>query len=235
VAPFGHPVGVDPEHFHLIAPYERDAARWLTLPWFDKYSGTQWPVTTDEVAPPDHARLATYRDVAERYAVHPDPKSAGSNGGPCTKKTRGLLRRRHMRVGSVRYVGKESNRVDDVEHGLVHRLDEVLAVYDDPAADPWHHAIVPILKRGTAEMWARATRCSSRTIKRLRNGVCDPSARNRRAIVRAVQLGSQLADGAEIPEVRRNVEGAAILSKHRPPTAKVDNAVAFRLGERKNG
>jgi hypothetical protein len=191
VAPFGHPVGVDPEHFHLIAPYERDAARWLTLPWFDKYSGMQWPVTTDEIAPPDHARLATYRDVAARYAVHPDPKSAGSDNRPCTKKTRGLLRRRHVRVGSVRYVGKESNRVDDVEHGLVHRLDEVLAVYEDPAADPWHHVVMPILKRGTAEMWARATRCSSRTIKRLRNGVCDPSPRNRRAVVHAVQRWAQ--------------------------------------------
>ena len=81
--------------------------------------------------------MATYRDIAERYAVRPEPKSAASDGQPCTKRTRGLLQRRQVLVGGVRYVGKESNRLDDVEHGLVHSLDEVQTTYEDPSLDPF--------------------------------------------------------------------------------------------------
>jgi hypothetical protein len=37
VKPFGHPPGIDPERFHLIAPYERDPSRWLEMPWIDQH------------------------------------------------------------------------------------------------------------------------------------------------------------------------------------------------------
>ena len=65
----------------------------------------------------------------------------------------------------VRYVGKESNRLDEVEHGLVHSLDEVQATYEDPSLDLWPEVIVPILKQRTAAVWARETGCSARTVK----------------------------------------------------------------------
>ena len=42
IAAFGHPPDADPEHFHLIAPYETDPRKWLALPWIDQYSGKQY-------------------------------------------------------------------------------------------------------------------------------------------------------------------------------------------------
>jgi hypothetical protein len=47
VKPFGHPTGADPEHLHLIAPYELDPRRWLKMKWIDQYSEKEYSITTD--------------------------------------------------------------------------------------------------------------------------------------------------------------------------------------------
>ena len=86
----------------------------------------------------------------------------------------------------VRYVGKESNRLDEVEHGLVHSLDEVQATYEDPSLDLWPEVIVPILKQRTAAVWARETGCSARTVKGLRNTSRKPQPKNRHRLLRAI-------------------------------------------------
>ena len=39
VAKLGHPIGADPERFHLIAPYETDPRQWEKVQWIDQYSG----------------------------------------------------------------------------------------------------------------------------------------------------------------------------------------------------
>ena len=38
VRPFGHPLGSNPERFHLIAPYEKESRQWLKKNWIDQYS-----------------------------------------------------------------------------------------------------------------------------------------------------------------------------------------------------
>lgn len=48
VKPFGHPTGADPEHFHLIAPYQSDPRQWLKMPWIDQYTGNRYGITTDK-------------------------------------------------------------------------------------------------------------------------------------------------------------------------------------------
>lgn len=191
VVPFGHPVGADPEHFHLLAPYEPDADKWLELPWFDKYSGTPIRVTTDRDAPPDQARVVTYRDVAEAYAVHAEAKSAAPNGTPCARDTRGPLLRRELETKGVVYVGKESNLLDEVEHGLVHHLGEVQSSYLDPSQDEWRTVAIPNLKRMRAKDAARRFRCSIRTIKNLRNGHTSPSPAIRRRVLKALDVDSE--------------------------------------------
>ncbi len=37
------------------------------------------------------------------------------------------------------YIGKESNRLEDVQAGIVHGVDEVLTEYPDPRHDPWRY------------------------------------------------------------------------------------------------
>src|SRR5579862_9939268 len=46
VKQFGHPVGADPEQFHLITPYELNPKRWLKNDWIDQYSGNTYCVVT---------------------------------------------------------------------------------------------------------------------------------------------------------------------------------------------
>jgi hypothetical protein len=108
VKQFGHPIGVDPERFHLIAPYEIDPERWPEMPWFDQYTGKHYQITTEgfhgtRLA----ARVKTYGDVIHEYEFHPGSKSADINGKPCGKQTIGLLQRRHVRVERIIYISKD--------------------------------------------------------------------------------------------------------------------------------
>jgi hypothetical protein len=36
VKALGHPIGTNPEHFHLIAPYDNNPTRWLKLDWISQ-------------------------------------------------------------------------------------------------------------------------------------------------------------------------------------------------------
>ena len=77
--------------------------------------------------------MQTYRDVLDEYRMHPEAKSAGPDGEACGPGTVGDLQRRAVHVGRIRYIGKESNQLEDVETGLVHDPDEVSTEYVDPA------------------------------------------------------------------------------------------------------
>jgi hypothetical protein len=86
VKQFCHPIGVDLERFHLIAPYEIDPERWLEMPWFDHYTGKHYQITTEgfhgtRLA----ARVKTYGDVIHEYEFHPGSKSADINKKSCGK------------------------------------------------------------------------------------------------------------------------------------------------------
>jgi hypothetical protein len=147
VKPFGHPTGADPEHFHLIAPYEGDSRLWLKNKWIDQYSGAEYFITT--VA--NHgsrgaARVKTYDEVAREYEYHPESKCADADGNACEKPTTGLLQRRHVHIDLIRYIGKESNRLEDVDAGLVHSEHGVYTEYTDPRRDEWTVKILPALR-----------------------------------------------------------------------------------------
>jgi hypothetical protein len=131
VAPFGHPAGVDSKRFHLVAPYEKDARKWLRLPWRDIHSGKRFEIGTGLDIPYWAVRVQSFRDVFDAYATHPEPKSATPDGLECERTTIGLLARRAVHATGVTYVGKESNRMEDVENGLVHSWDDVQSQFSD--------------------------------------------------------------------------------------------------------
>lgn len=90
VAALGHPPGVDPQRFHLIAPYTRDARQWSKLRWTDVYSGKSYAISTREgVSGEGVARVQSYGAVVDRYRVHPEAKNLGLDGLPCGKRTGG--------------------------------------------------------------------------------------------------------------------------------------------------
>lgn len=89
VAPFGHPIGADPERFHLIASYETDPRKWLALPWIDQYSGKQYRIsTTLATSTRQIARVKSYGDVLDEYEFHEEAKCADASGVPCDKRPR---------------------------------------------------------------------------------------------------------------------------------------------------
>jgi hypothetical protein len=59
-------------------------------------------------------------EVLADYEDHPESECADSQGKPCGKTTIGLLQRRHVKIDEIKYIGKESNSLEDVEAGSVH-------------------------------------------------------------------------------------------------------------------
>lgn len=179
VASNGHPAGVDPEHFHLFAPFESDARKWLTLPWRDVHSGREFAIATGHDVPYWAVGVKSYRDVVETYATHPEPKSAAQDGTECDRTTIGLLSRREVRATGITYVGKESTRVEDVEQGLVHSWDEVLGRYHDEESE-WRDVLLPKLRAMTRSNASSLLGISERSISALRSGRAKPSKATRK-------------------------------------------------------
>ncbi len=110
----GHPTGANPERFHLIAPYETDPRKWLRNKWIDQYTGATYRITTD-AHHGNTARVRTYGEILVEHEFHPESKCADAHGNVCDRQTTGLLDRRHVQIGPVRPIGKESNSLEAVE------------------------------------------------------------------------------------------------------------------------
>ena len=148
VRAFGQPPESDSEHFHLIAPYQTDPKQWLKMEWIDQYSGKHYRITpTGQHGSRNTARVKTYGDVLLEYEFHPESKCADSNGKPCGKQTVGLLQRRHSWVGQIKYIGKESNSLEEVESGMIHSEQSVYTEYPDPRRDEWETKVLPALRK----------------------------------------------------------------------------------------
>lgn len=180
VAKLGHPSHADPERFHLIAPYERDPRTWLALPWIDQYSGKPYRIsTTLATSTRQIARVKSYGEVLEEYEFHEEAKCADASGVPCGKQTVGLLQRRHDTIDwPPRFIGKESNKLEEVEESSVPDAGDVYTEHPDPRRDPWKYEIVPLLRDTAAQCIVSATGISRRTVQRIRNLQTKPTARS---------------------------------------------------------
>jgi hypothetical protein len=170
VRSFGHPIGVNPMRFHLVAPYTPSPEEWLTEPWTDCYSGRSYRGTTTSEPTEAQACLKSYRDVLIEYGLHSEAKSLGP-GRHSRRGARGLLARRPVVAATVTYIGKESNRLEEVQAGLVHDLANVLVEYANPAAEGWTQLVVPVLRRMPIAAIVDATGLHRRSVERIRAGV----------------------------------------------------------------
>jgi hypothetical protein len=185
VRAFGHPHGSDPERFQLVAPYESDSRRWLTMEWIDRYSDNTYRIrTTGNHGDRRTARVKTYGDVIEEYEYHPESKCADASGQPSGKQTLGLLQRRHVRVDSITPIGKESNSLEDVQAGLVHDEQNVYTIYTDRRRDYWSTEVVPALWKLSLATWDRESKGKARRIFiDARRGRRRPHRRNQELMV----------------------------------------------------
>ena len=179
VSRFGTPQGVDPrEPFHLVAPFERHPSEWLKMKWIDRYSGREFGITlSDTASNVGTAQVNSIRDVVTEYRFHPEFKSEGGNAQPCAKRTAGLLRRRHVELtGTPTLIGKESNRLKDVQAGLIATWGEVGNEYHDP--HEWESAVLPVLREIPLGQLSERAGLHPSTLKRVRAGKSRPRGRN---------------------------------------------------------
>ncbi len=179
VRPFGYPLGVDPEKFHLVAPYEPNSSRWLEMDWINQYTGEKYRITTKGFHGDRRtARVKTYGDVIGEYAFHPGSKSADARGKPSGKQTVGLLQRRQIRVGQIIYIGKESNNLEEVEAGTIHSPQSVYTEYPDPRREEWQTKVLPVLKQFPVRVLVRLTNKSESMLRRTLAGRTRPRVKH---------------------------------------------------------
>jgi hypothetical protein len=187
-SPFGHPLGVDAERFHLIAPFETNPQKWTQGNWIDQYTGNEYRVCTNgNYRSRQTARVKTFGDVLEEYEFHPESKCADARGKCSTRQTQGLLYRRHIRIDFIKYIGKESNSLEEVDAGLIHSVENVYTEYTDQRRDEWETKIRPALKTIPLSSLIKETGLSRRMLIKARTGRARPHRNNQRVIKNAIQ------------------------------------------------
>jgi hypothetical protein len=192
---FGLPIGADPKRFQLVGPYDPDPHNWARMAWIDRHTGDAYRVTVED---DENAHLhggpvlvKTYGSVIEEYENHPEPKCAGADGKPCSQRTTGLLQRRHVRIGKIVPIGKESNKLEEALAGLIHDERDVIAEYPDPKRSEWLTETVPILNTIPTSELEKETGLSRSAVKDIKAGRSIPHRKNREKLISISQCWNQ--------------------------------------------
>ncbi len=158
------------------------------MPWIDQYSGNQYRITTrGEHGTQTAARLKTYGEVVREYEFHAESKCADESGKTSDKQTNGLLQRRHIRIDYTKYIGKESNSLEEVKAGLVDDEENAYTEYNDPRRGEWAMKILPALRNARLSTLEKVTGIP-RSTKDLRAERSEkPHEETYRAIVKGLQ------------------------------------------------
>lgn len=99
----------------------------------------------------------------------------------------GLLQWRHIRIEQIKYIGKESNILEEVESGMIHSAQEVYTEYPDPQRDEWEPKIRPALKKVPLPVLEKESGLSRRTLIDARTGRRRPYPINRELLASIVR------------------------------------------------
>ena len=95
------------------------------------------------------------------------------------KQTVGLLQRRHVTIEwPPRFIGKESNKLEEVEEGSAPDAGDVYTEYPDPRRDERATKVLPKLKRLPMRELMERTGLSERGLQMIRAGR-RPNAKNK--------------------------------------------------------
>jgi hypothetical protein len=150
--------------------------------------------------------VKTYGDVVREYEFHPESKCADADGAICDKQTVGLLQRWHVYIDLIKYIGKESNSLEDVAAGLIHSEHGVYTEYPDERRDEWRVKILPALKKMPVPDILKECEMSRSALFEVLAGRSRPHRANREKLAalarRLVSINSPL-DGASNRYPRR--------------------------------
>ncbi len=229
--PFALPEHASPERFRLIAPYGRDSRNWTRPRWRNMYDpdGPTYGITTDRDDPYASAVLVkSYGQVLREYRLHPEHKFLAPDGHACRYLTRGLLQRRTVHLaGTVHLIGKEANKLDEVQAGLHSELADVVTEYPCPNTPVLQRLVLPVLARYSGHELAALVGVDPRTIHRIRHGQ-QPRPRLATDLLRiAIKLAKQdLASRRVTPDLTatslKPIRDLAVLEMWRRHHSSVD-------------
>jgi hypothetical protein len=129
------------------------------------------------------AKVETFADMAAKYGTHPEFKGCDGGGERCTRATVGLLQRRHVTVGRIDLIGKESNRLEEREAGELTRedSDQWLTTYED--RDGWYRIHLPQIRKIGLRQVALKTGMSERRTRDVLQGLSFPRLSHRAALL----------------------------------------------------
>jgi hypothetical protein len=131
--------------------------------------------------------VKTYGEILREYEFHPESKCADADGNPSGKQTVGLLQRRHIQIGEIKCIGKESNSLEDVESGLIHSAQNVYTEYPDPRRDEWETKIRPALNKVSLFQLEKRSGLSRRMLIDARTGRRRPYPKHRELLAAIVR------------------------------------------------
>lgn len=175
------PEGLDRQQLTLVAPFIPTADQVLAVTWRNRYNGQVVEVTTEPGGQRGAVRLRTIADVVREYRLHPDTKSGDPAGGRGHRGSRGLLPRLHLHVTEIRHIGKESNRLEETEDGIIRDPGEVYTEYRDERRE-WEAASEILRGIGVPEL-TRLTGMSPRTLRSRLNSGRRPHQRDRTLLI----------------------------------------------------
>jgi len=118
---------------------------------------------------------------------HPESKCADAIGNPCGKPTIGLLQRRHVQIDQIKYIGKESNRLEDVESSMIHSAQSIYTEYPDLRRGEWQSKILPALREAKLAELVKMSGMSRRALIDLRAGRSRPHPKNQKLLATIVR------------------------------------------------
>jgi len=108
---FGHPQGVDPNKFTLIASFSSERDQWMRAKCINIHDNRSPVYELTSEYDGRKALVKNFFILLDSYQNHPEAKSLGPNGEPCGADTRGLLQRAHIVANwPLIYIGKEHDR-----------------------------------------------------------------------------------------------------------------------------
>lgn len=172
--------------FQLIGPYVHLPELAPLQKWINQYDPeSSYDISTMAEIFTETVKVKTYGEVLADYLLHPESKFRDRNGEPCGPHTTGRLYRTKLILAGTDYIGKESNKVEQVVQGELALIDTQLKVsQEDIRWDQMHDRVFDVLSRYRDSENARLVGISAREYRNLKAGTHRPNNVTRTKIVK---------------------------------------------------
>jgi hypothetical protein len=98
----------------LVCPFSSKQEQWFDLECMNVHDGKKYKMLNckrrNDSIPYNVVFPSQFAHLLIQYQQHPESKSLAPDGTPCKADTKGLVKRAHVIVEEIRYIGKETDR-----------------------------------------------------------------------------------------------------------------------------